>query len=94
MLLKLLKGPSGQHMFKKSYFDLEFLKGDKSSLLLNTKITLIPSFFGRLLVYSPLFPFAGALLFDEKIRQKSAVQVIFRTHLRNPKLSFELKSIL
>jgi hypothetical protein len=37
-------------------------------LIVNTKIILIPSFFGGRRVWKPFFRFAGAFLFDEKMR--------------------------
>jgi hypothetical protein len=49
-----------------NYFQ-KILKGDQSSLLLNTKIHPISPFFETGLVYNPLFLFADVLSFDEKI---------------------------
>jgi hypothetical protein len=53
-------------------------------LLLHTKIHLIFLFFGRRLVKNPFFLLAGALLFDEKIRQ-GAAQPVIRARLGDAK---------
>jgi hypothetical protein len=49
-----------------NFFGLEFFKRHRITLLLNTKTSLIPSFFEERLVWIPFFLFDGVLLFDEK----------------------------
>ncbi len=93
IVIYYLKAPSGQnwivplqwpYFFQKPQRVLNFLfwswilKGDQSSLLLNTKISPIPSFFEGRLVLKSYFLFAGALLFDEKICHRAA-QAFFWT---------------
>jgi hypothetical protein len=46
---------------------------------LNAKMPPISHFFGRRLVLSPFFLFAGTLLFDDKICQSAAPHPVFRT---------------
>jgi hypothetical protein len=62
MYIVLLQGP---FLFISRYM-FEFFKEDQSSLLLNKKNRIMPSFFGRQLVQNPLFLFVGALLLMKK----------------------------
>jgi hypothetical protein len=55
------------------FFDLEYLKRFQSSEPLNTKMPPTSCFFGTRFVLNPFFLLAGALLFDEKIRQCAAL---------------------
>jgi hypothetical protein len=55
-------------------FSSEYLKRLQSYELLHTKMNLTSCLFGSRFVWNPFFLLAGALLFDEKIRQNAALQ--------------------
>jgi hypothetical protein len=67
-------------MFLFFNFVLEYLRRDKSSEPLHTKTHLILLLVGITGCLNPFFLLAGALLFDEKIRQSSP---LFWFGLRN-----------
>jgi len=54
-------------------FSSEYLKRLQSYELLHTKMNLTSCLFGSRFVWNPFFLLAGALLFDEKIRQRTAL---------------------